>query len=111
MQGITKIETGRAMENHREVLHELPMRVPKESTEGDKCRPSYKLLHAGITFIPQRTRVYRTQAWKTSNNHSKSQAINRLNYHWSQSTPILEGEGIIVMCILNGRRAKGGGSA
>jgi hypothetical protein len=39
MQDLMKIETERIMKSHRRTLHELTMRVPKESTEGDICRP------------------------------------------------------------------------
>jgi hypothetical protein len=60
---------GATMKNYIKMLHELTNHVPKESTEGDNSRSPYKLLHAGINVTPQRTRVRRTQAWKTSNNH------------------------------------------
>jgi hypothetical protein len=59
---ITKIATERAEKDHGKKLHELMMHVPKELAEGEECKPPFKLLHAGITFKPQRTRVRRTQA-------------------------------------------------
>jgi hypothetical protein len=37
--------------------------------------------------------------------------INQLNHQWSQSTPILKGEGILAMYGLNGQRSKEGRSA
>jgi PII-like signaling protein len=51
LQGITEIGTQRAMKNHRKALHEqLPTHIPKKSTEGNICRPAYKLPHVGITL-------------------------------------------------------------
>jgi hypothetical protein len=51
LQGIKKIGTERAMKNHRKMVHELLMHVPKKSMERDRCRPPYKLLQTRHRII------------------------------------------------------------
>jgi hypothetical protein len=48
--GIAEIGALRATKSHRKGYNRLTTHIPKKSTEGNKSRPPYNPLHAGITL-------------------------------------------------------------
>jgi hypothetical protein len=84
---------------------------PPKKPKKNKSRATNMMLHTDIIGEAQGARVSGTHAREAMNNHQNSQVINQLNRHRRQPTPILHGEGIVVMDRLNRMRAKQSRSA
>jgi hypothetical protein len=75
---------------------------PKMNT----CSSTNEMMHTGITFRAQRTRVSSTHAMEAMNNPQNRHAVNQLNRHRRQPAPILKSEGIVVIDRRDRRGAK-----